>query len=134
MNARSKARPRTSWALVLAILGGTIFGVSSGAAPRVELGRQGVQVRQLEMGYRLTDDSLRIRTHLVTGMAVEYRTTKAEEIDRILKFSDLLASGRAQLFVEIEATRSKRSTLQFPRRRGRCVTRVRPILDSLVEP
>lgn len=118
MNRKSKDRRRRSWPLLLAVpLAAATLGLSSSrSAPATfQLGRQGrLQVRQLEMGYRLADDSLKIRAHLVTGMAVDYRTTDAADIDRILKFSELLASGRAQLFVEIEGDAVKAFDASIP--------------------
>jgi hypothetical protein len=86
------------FALALSQLSG-----SDPAAPGAQLGRQGrLQLRQLEMGYVFGDKSLKIRAHTVSGLAVELRTSEAGEIDRILRMADLLASGRARLFVELE--------------------------------
>ena len=105
MNTKSNAQ--RAWLPVVAVaLAAALLGAASASSPQAafQLGRQGrLQVRQLEIGYRLADDSLKVRAHLVTGMAIDYRTSEAAETDRILKVTELLATGRAQVFVEIES-------------------------------
>ena len=60
-----------------------------------------VQVRELDLGFRLDDGGLKIRATLVTGLGVEYETRDAATIDALLRIAELHASGRAQLSAEI---------------------------------
>jgi hypothetical protein len=105
IHRKPAARRRRVWTVLLAVsLAATTLGLSLGSAGTAfQLGRQGrLQVRQMEIGYRLGDVSLKVRAHTITGLAIEYRTSEPAEIDRIMKFSELLAGGRAQIFIEIE--------------------------------
>ena len=63
------------------------------------LGR--AEVDRIELGYRPADDGLRVRVHLVSGLAVEHETVDPDDVERILAMAQIFASGRAKMFVEV---------------------------------
>ena len=74
-----------------------------------------VEVRQVEAGFRLGGDALRVRVHLVSGQAVEYDTRDQAEIERILSFVRLFSSTtRSRLFAELEGNALKGLQVSVP--------------------
>lgn len=79
-----------------------LFTVSFRTSRAADLGLGGrVEVKQTEIGYRLSTKELKARFHLVSGLAVEYGTDGVEQTERVLEMVRL-ASGPGRLFVEME--------------------------------
>lgn len=60
------------------------------------------EVRQVEAGFPLGGDVLRLRVHLTTGQALEYETRDPAEAQRILELVRIFATQRTRLFVELD--------------------------------
>jgi hypothetical protein len=105
------------WAgLALGLGAAAAAGLAARASAQVrEMGFYGrVEVKQVEAGYRLEGDSLKVRTHLVSGLAVDYDTRDALEIDRLLEMTQTFAAGRSRLFVDLEGGAIKAFQLSVP--------------------
>src|SRR5437868_5998201 len=58
-----------------------------------------VQVKTLEIGYRLATGKLRVRVNLTSGDAVDF---EPGDHDKFLEIAKVFASGHARLYVELE--------------------------------
>ena len=63
-----------------------------------------LEVRRVDLGYRLSGEGLKTRLTLITGEAMEYSTEDPGQIDATLRMAEMLTSGRARMFVEAEGT------------------------------
>jgi hypothetical protein len=61
-----------------------------------------VEVKGLELGYRVGDAGLRVRLTLASHEAVEYNTDDPAEVERIVQLVQACGSSRARMFAEIE--------------------------------
>lgn len=98
-------RGSARWVVMVAVLlaaAGEVSSREQAADPRpFGLGGK-VEVRQIEQAYRLDGDLLKVRVHLVSGLAVDYETRDATDTSRILEMTRIYATGRARMLVEIE--------------------------------
>jgi hypothetical protein len=105
-------RRAPAWALVAALT--ALLAVHQPAAGQTGItGR--LEVKQVETGFRLGSDALRLRVHLVNGQAVEYDTRDAAEIERVLDLVGVFAApGRSRLFAEVEGNLLKGLQVSVP--------------------
>ena len=72
-----------------------------------------LEVRQVEAAYRPGSDALRVRVHLVSGMAVEH-DARGPDVDRLLEMIRLFSPGRSHMFVELEANAIRSFQVSVP--------------------
>ncbi len=83
------------------------------AAGAAGLGLEGrVAVGRLEMAYLPEDGLLRVRAHLVSGMAVDYETSSEAAIRTLLDMAEVVGGGRARLYVELQKDRIRSFQLE----------------------
>jgi hypothetical protein len=107
-----RRRQWAAWPLVGAVV--LLLATRPEAAGQSGLGGR-VEVRQVETGFRLGGDGLRLRVYLVSGQAVEYETRDQAEIERILGFVRIFSgSNRSRLFAELEGNALKGLQVSVP--------------------
>jgi hypothetical protein len=89
------------------VVAGVVLALSALALTRPPVAAQSgfsgrLEVRQVELAYRPGSDALRVRVHLISGMAVEH-DARGADVDRILDMIRLFSPGRSHMFVELEA-------------------------------
>jgi hypothetical protein len=95
-------RPRRRARAYVAITG-VVLALATHGPLAVQAGISGrAEVRQVEAGFRLGSDLLRLRVHLVTGQAVEYETRDLAEVERILDLVHVFSAQRTRLFAELD--------------------------------
>jgi hypothetical protein len=52
--------------------------------------------------------------HLVSGLAVEFDTRHADDVERVLDMALILAAGRARMFVELEGNEIQAFQVSVP--------------------
>lgn len=90
------------------VMAGALLALAGEGASRAQEGTRPfglggkVEVRQIEEAYRLDAHSLKVRVHLISGLAVDYETRNTDDISRILEMTRIYATGRARMFAELE--------------------------------
>jgi len=64
-----------------------------------------IQVKTMELGYRVGEGGLRVRLTLANREAVEHEATDPAEVERIVQLAQTFAGGRARMFAEIDQSR-----------------------------
>jgi hypothetical protein len=85
-----------------AVCGLVLVALNAGRVAAQRAGFSGkIEVRQIEIGHALGRDTLKIRVHLISGLAVDHDTKNQTDIDRILTLARIFAEGRSKLFAEL---------------------------------
>jgi hypothetical protein len=106
---------RWSIAALVALAAGAAASRTGMAAADGRLSTLGrMEVKQVEIGYRPADDGLRVRLHLVSGFAVDHESADPDAAERILAMTQVLASGRARMFVELHQGTVKAFQISVP--------------------
>jgi hypothetical protein len=102
----------TGWAVAVGLAGSLMMHQPAASQTGIS-GR--VEVKQVEAGFRLGGDSLRVRVYLLSGQALEYGTRDPDEIERILRLIAVFsAPGRSRLFAELEGNTLRSLQVSVP--------------------
>jgi len=109
-------RSKRRWVPAAVIgLTGSLLAVGSAPAQRTGITNK-VEVREIDLGYELTDGRAKIRVILASGQALERVITDAAALETILRMTSLFSEGGGRMFAEVQG--STLEALDIEARRG----------------